>query len=141
MRRPDRLASLLKLRGLAVAEAQRDLADRLAGAAAAEARAAAAATAIVVEAATAGDDHYLADAYAAWLPAGRDAEMRTAGEARMAEMASEAARKALAAARVRERAVEWLRDRAIEEARREAARREQAALDEAATRRAAMRRR
>jgi flagellar export protein FliJ len=61
------------------------------------------------------------------------------GDQLLAETATEAARRALAAARVRERAVEWLRERAAQEARMQAARREQAAIDEAASRKTAMR--
>lgn len=131
----DPLAALLRLRSLEVAAARRDLAERLAGLSAAEQRAAAAAAAIQAEAnseATREAPHL----YSAWLPRGRAAEERAAGDARLAAQASEIARQNLAETRAGERAVEWLREQRLIEERQRAARREQAALDEAAARRA-----
>ncbi|WP_203071288.1 flagellar FliJ family protein [Falsiroseomonas ponticola] len=132
MARRDPLAALLKLRGLEVAAARRDLVARQAGAAAAAAREAAARRAMEAELAGGGD---FADSLAAWLPLARAARERAAGEAALASQAVEAARSALAQQRARERAVEWLLDRRAQEARDKAMRAEQNALDEAAQRR------
>jgi flagellar export protein FliJ len=138
-RTQDRLKPLMRLRTLEVAEARRDLAERVAGAERAALLVRTTAEAIRSEASEAGGDPALSAAYAAWLPVGRAAERRALGDQLLAETATEAARQALAAARVRERAVEWLRERAALEARLEAARREQAGIDEAASRKTAMR--
>ncbi len=133
MAKRDPLSALLKLRGLEVATARRDLVARQAGAAAAAEREAAARRTLDLElAAGAGD---FADSLAAWLPMARAARERAAGEATLAAQAVEAARTALAQQRARERAVEWLLDRRAQEARDKAMRAEQNALDEAAQRR------
>jgi flagellar export protein FliJ len=133
MARRDPLSALLKLRGLEVAAARRDLVARQAGAAAAAAREAEARRAMETE--LAGDAGDFADSLAAWLPLARATRDRAAGEAALAAQAVEAARGALAQHRARERAVEWLLDRRAQEARDKAMRAEQNALDEAAQRR------
>ena len=133
MARRDPLSALLKLRGLEVATARRDLMARQAGAAAAAEREAAARGAMEAEMADHGGD--FADSLAAWLPMARARRERAVGEAALAAQAVEAARAALAQQRARERAVEWLLDRRAQEARDRAMRAEQNALDEAAQRR------
>ena len=133
MAKRDSLSALLKLRGLEVATARRDLVARQAGAAAAAEREAAARSAGDLEfAAGAG---VFADSLAAWLPMARAVRERAVGEAALAAQAVEAARSALAQQRARERAVEWLLDRRAQDARDKAMRAEQNALDEAAQRR------
>lgn len=133
MARHDPLAALLKLRGLEVAAARRDLMARQAGASAAAQREASARLAVATE--LAGSDGDFADSLAAWLPLAYAARDRAAGEAALAAQAVESARAGLAAQRARERAVEWLLDRRAREARDKAMRAEQNALDEEAQRR------
>ncbi|WP_439549733.1 flagellar FliJ family protein [Falsiroseomonas sp.] len=133
MAKRDPLSALLKLRGLEVATARRDLVARQAGAAAAAEREAVARSALDLELAAGGGE--FADSLAAWLPMARAARERAVGEAALATQAVEAARSALAQQRARERAVEWLLDRRAQDARDKAMRAEQNALDEAAQRR------
>ncbi|NKC34536.1 hypothetical protein [Falsiroseomonas selenitidurans] len=130
----DPLAALMRLRGLQVAAARRDLADRQAGAQAAVGRAEAAVAVLAQE--TQGEVAFLADSLAAWLPGARAARERAAGEARLAGQAVEAARAALVASRAQERAVEWLMESRAAAARQKVARGQQAALDETAQQRA-----
>jgi flagellar biosynthesis chaperone FliJ len=123
----DPLATLARLRRLAVNEAKRDLADALAAEDAALARATAAEAALTGEAETSEPG-----AYAAWLPRGL-AEARAEGaKAEAAGRATERQRLTLAEARAAERAVELLAARRAAEAAKAADRRAQAMLDEAA---------
>lgn len=126
MARRDPFATLQRLRGLAVDEAKRDLADALAEAGAREKAAAAALRALELEA-SAG-----AALYGAWLPVGLKRAGEAAAEAEAAELAVAAARGLLAEARAAERAVELMAERHAAEAEKRAARKAQMALDEAA---------
>ncbi len=131
------LALIARARGLAVAEARRDLAARLAEADAATGAVAAAAAAIAAErgAATrmdAGDGSV--EAFAAWLPRGTAAlDARRDAQAR-AEAASDQARARLTVARSAEAAIDSLIARKAAEARVEGLKREQQVLDEIALR-------
>jgi flagellar biosynthesis chaperone FliJ len=128
----DPLAVLLRLRAIEVASARRDLAERLAGEAVAQQRAAAAEAVITGE--LAQDTAGFADSLAAWLPQARARRDRMAGDARLAGQAVDNARRALAAQRAQERAVELVRERRIADEREQETRRGQAALDELAQR-------
>lgn len=123
----DPLATLARLRKLAVSEAKRDLADALRAEDAALARAMAAEAALTDEAATAEPG-----AYAAWLPRGIAVARAEATKAEAAARATERQRLSLAEARAAERAVELLAARREAEAAKAADRRAQAMLDEAA---------
>jgi hypothetical protein len=123
----DPLATLARLRRLAVSEARRDLAEALAAEDAALARATAAEAALTDEAETAEPA-----AYAAWLPRGLAEARAEAAKAEAAARAAERQRLALAEARAAERAVELLAAKRAAEAAKAADRRAQAMLDEAA---------
>jgi flagellar biosynthesis chaperone FliJ len=123
----DPLATLARLRRLAVSEAKRDLAQALAAEDAALTRAAAAEAALTGEAETAEPG-----AYAAWLPRGIAEARAEAAKAEAALRATERQRLSLAEARAAERAVEMLAAKREAEAARVADRRAQALLDEAA---------
>jgi flagellar biosynthesis chaperone FliJ len=123
----DPLATLARLRKLAVNEAKRDLAEALAAEDAALARATAAEAALTDEAETADPA-----AYAAWLPRGLAEARAEAAKAEAAARAAERQRLLLAEARAAERAVELLADKRAAEAAKAADRRAQAMLDEAA---------
>ncbi|MCQ4161973.1 hypothetical protein NON00_18825 [Roseomonas sp. GC11] len=123
MAAPDPLAVLQRLRGLEVALARRDLAER-------GAQAAAAAIPAEGRAAEGVDGHA---AFAAWLPYGTAMRESRATEARLAAAALEAAREALVTARTAERVVELAREAKAEAARHQALRKAQAALDEIAS--------
>jgi flagellar biosynthesis chaperone FliJ len=131
--RRDPLATLLRLRALEVAAAQRDLAQRAQGAQAADARLRHATATMAAE--LTGEGAGFADSLAAWLPQARTACESAAGEARLAEQAAEVARRRLAEARAAEGALEQLCAQRAWQLRAEAAQRLQASLDEAAQRR------
>jgi hypothetical protein len=123
----DPLATLARLRRLAVNEAKRDLADGLAAEDAALARATAAEAALTGEAETIEPG-----AYAAWLPRGLAVARAEGAKAEAAGRATERQRLSLAEARAAERAVEMLAAKRDAEAAKLADRRAQAMLDEAA---------
>jgi flagellar biosynthesis chaperone FliJ len=102
----DPLATLARLRRLAVTEARRDLAEALAA-----------------------EDP---GAYAAWLPRGLAEARAAAAKAEAASRATARQRQALAEARAAERAVEIIAERRAADAARAAERRAQALLDDAA---------
>jgi flagellar export protein FliJ len=129
------LQTVLRLRHLAVDEAKRALAEKLAAETDADAMEHMAQTAIrreadAASALDAGDG--AVEAFAAWLPHGRAALEQARRRRNEAEMAVTQARAALKVARADEAAVERLL--ATQDAARaaEAARRDQAAQDEAA---------
>jgi hypothetical protein len=123
----DPLATLARLRRLAVSEARRDLAAAIGAEGAAIARATAAEAALETEARDADPA-----SYAAWLPRGLVIAATEAGRAEAAIQAAERMRIALAEARAAERAVEHVAERRAAEAAKAAERRAQAMLDEAA---------
>jgi flagellar biosynthesis chaperone FliJ len=132
----DPLAALLRLRGLEVTAARREMAARQSALAAAEARMNAARRALGEEAVAAAE---LPDLYAAWLPAGRAALDSASADARRAQDMAEQARADLAATRGAERAVELLREAQAKATSLRRNRKAQQALDETAAQRAVSR--
>jgi hypothetical protein len=124
----DPLAVLARLRGIAVMEARRSLAEEATVRADAEERERAAGRALRDEARHAGAE------YAAWLPRGLAEREAAGGELRIAEARVAEATAALGDARAAERSVERLAELREEEARRLVQRAEQRALDEAGAR-------
>ena len=122
-----------RVRRMAVDEARRLVASRLATESAAAAACASAAQKMAEEAATAAHpdaDDGLVEAYVAWLPVGRSALMLAEGRLHDAEAATTQARAALAAARVAAETVEKLIAQRRQERDVHVARAEQRALDE-----------
>ena len=124
----DPLAVLARLRGIAVMEARRSLAEESTAHAAAEERERSAAQALRDEARHAGAE------YAAWLPRGLALREAAGGALRVAEGRLAEATAALGGARASERSVERLAELREEESRRLLQRAEQRALDEAGAR-------
>jgi hypothetical protein len=127
------LRKALRVRRLAIREAQRELADRLGAEQLAAAAAIAAAVAIQHEIALAMDitrgDEAVA-ALAAWLPHGRAEATRATAALVRAEAATAHARAMLAAARAAEASIAELLERRAQAAAAHEHRAEQAALDE-----------
>jgi flagellar biosynthesis chaperone FliJ len=129
------LQTVLRLRHLAVEEAKRVLAEKLAAETEADAQEHAAQSAIrrEIEAATALDaGDGVVEAFAAWLPRGQAVLEQARRRRNEAEMAVTQARAALRVARADEAAVERLLATQDAAQATETARREQAAQDETA---------
>jgi flagellar export protein FliJ len=130
----DATARLLRLRAAEADAARRDMAAAMAAQDATMAREAQARAAVTREMRGAPRDAAdpLIGAYAAWLPAGQAAIGRARNEAAAAVRAVDAARAALASARMAYRACESLADAQAEARRLDALKREQVTLDDAA---------
>ena len=131
----DPLQVLLRLRGIALDQARRTLADRLRDEAAAAERSAGIAAAIVQEA---GVQHALPadgrtmDGYAAWLARTQAAQRQAQTAAHACAAATADARASLSEARGDTRALEVALEHARDVRRAAAARQEQMTLDEVA---------
>ena len=132
------LALIARMRGLAVAEARRTLAERRVLQDQAEAAESHATAQLVEEAAAAArmdTNDGAVEAFAAWLPEGRRAQIAARQALDHAQAATAQALTRLTLARAAEAAAEALIAAKAEEARREALKREQAVLDEIAMQR------
>lgn len=128
----DPVAALLRVRKLALEGAQRDLASCLRAEAAAEERERRARHAVAQEAAAAARlaaDDTQVEAFAAWLPVGRQAVAEAEEDAGRVRAETACARAALSAARSAARAAEELLAQRAAERASEDARKAQAEID------------